>query len=93
MPDTEQPVPTWIRVTDRDTGHQYDVAGAAFRPEAHLKVNAPKQYPDLYGPGARPRRPKHRVTKGGQAPALPASTTTAPDVGDSAGPIENGDPA
>lgn len=58
---------TWVRVRDRHTGHQYDVAESAFREERHVKVNASKQWPDLSGPTARPRPAKHNVNKAGTA--------------------------
>ena len=74
--------PAWIRVTDRDTGHQYDVVSAAFDPAAHIKVNAPRQWPDLYGPGARPRPAKHRVGKGGQPQSTAPSTSTSTSTSD-----------
>lgn len=48
-------MPTFIRVEDRGTGDQYDVDAAAFDETLHKKVNAPAQWPDLTGEGARPR--------------------------------------
>lgn len=59
-------MPTFIRVSDRDTGHEYDVDERSFDPASHLKVNRPAQYPDLSGPGARPRPMKAHTTKAGQ---------------------------
>lgn len=59
-------MPRFTRVRDRDTGHEYDVPPSAFDPDVHVKVNAPSRYPDLSGPGARPRPAKHRTDKAGQ---------------------------
>lgn len=59
-------MPTFVRVQARDTGHQYDVDERAFDPEIHVKVNKPAQYPNLSGPGARPRPMKAHITKAGQ---------------------------
>lgn len=67
---------TWVRVRDRDTGHEYDVAESAFRPEVHVKVNKPAQYPDLSGPAARPRPAKHSTDKAGR-PATRAVSQSA----------------
>lgn len=57
---------TWIRVRDKETGHEYDVADRGYDPDLHTKVNAPKQYPDLSGPTARPRPARLRTDKAGQ---------------------------
>lgn len=97
-PSAEAPVdvPAWVRVRDRDTGHEYDVAGTAFDAELHTKVNASKQYPDLYGPGARPRPAKHRVDLAGQPAIDDTSTPSTSDVGGPAGATgttQNGDSA
>lgn len=62
-------MPTWVRVKDRATGHEYDVAESAFNPDAHVKVNKPAQYPDLSGPYARPRPAKHNTDLAGNRPA------------------------
>lgn len=40
---------TFIRVRDRETGAEYDVADVAFNPDVHVKVNSPKMWPDLTG--------------------------------------------
>lgn len=63
-------MPSFVRVRDKVTGHEYDLAAGAFDPDKHARVNAPKQYPDLSGPAARPRPVKHRTDKAGQ----PANT-------------------
>lgn len=59
-------MPTFIRVEDRDTGHQYDVDERAFDPDLHTKVNAPARWPNLTGDGARPRPALPRTDKAGQ---------------------------
>lgn len=59
-------MPTFIRVEDRDTGHQYDVDERAFDPELHKKVNAPSRWPDLSGDGALPRPALVRTDLAGQ---------------------------
>lgn len=58
--------PRWVRVRDKDTGHEYDIAPSVFDPAAHTRLNAPVAYPDLYGDTARPRPAKHRTDKAGQ---------------------------
>lgn len=68
---------TWVRVKDRSTGHEYDVAESAFRPEAHVRVNKPAQYPDLSGAGHRPRRAKHNTDKAGNRSATRAVSQSA----------------
>jgi len=70
---------TWIRVTDKETGHAYDVAEQAFDPDIHSKVNASTQWPDLVEETDRPRPPIHRTDKAGRSAAprtagSPAST-------------------
>lgn len=57
---------TWIRVEDKSTGHQFDLAERAFDPEVHKKVNAPAQWPDLVEETDRPRPPLYRTDKAGQ---------------------------
>lgn len=65
---------TWVRVRDRDTGHQYDVDARALDPAAHEPLLSPR-YPDLqYGP---PRPPKHRVPKGVTTKAGQPATSTS----------------
>lgn len=65
-------MPTFIRVRDKSTGHEYDIAASTFDETLHTKVNSPKQYPDLTGPAARPRPPKFRTTtKAGQPATTP----------------------
>lgn len=65
-------MPRWTRVRDKSSGHEFDINPSAFDPESMTKVNAPKQYPDLDGPRARPRPAKFRTDKAGQ----PATDTT-----------------
>lgn len=67
-------MPTWIRVRDTSTGHEFDVEKSALRPGLE-RVNKP-DYPDLEGPGALPRPAKPFVGKDGQ-PATPASVEEA----------------
>lgn len=58
-------MPTWVRVKDRGTGHEYDVDESALIPEVHVRLNKPA-FPDLSGPYARPRPAKHNTTKAGR---------------------------
>ncbi len=57
-------MPTWIRVEDKSTGHQFDIAEQAFDQDAHKKVNASKRWPDLAEDNARPRPALYRTSKG-----------------------------
>lgn len=61
---------TWIRVTDKTTGHQIDIAEQNFDGDLFTKVNAPAQWPDLTEPTDRPRPPLFRTDKAGN-PATP----------------------
>lgn len=61
---------TFIRVRDRETQAEYDVNEMAFDEEIHVKVNAPKQYPDLVGDRVLVRPTKYRTDKAG----VPADT-------------------
>lgn len=59
---------TFIRVRDRETGHEFDIAETAYRESKHIKVNAPKQYPPLTSDDVRrvtARPAKHRTDKAG----------------------------
>jgi hypothetical protein len=56
----------YIRVRDKDTGHQYDIFPSQFREEAHAKL-------DRFEPADRARKPKHNV----KTPRAPKSE---PDV-------------
>lgn len=57
-------MPTWVRVRDKSTGHEYDVAASAVREDAHEVL---KDYPENSGLTARPRPAKHRAAKGRKA--------------------------
>ena len=48
----------FVRVRDKDTGHEYDVTESAVDPDAHEVL--PKYPPNLTG---IPRPAKHRITK------------------------------
>lgn len=61
----EAPLAAWVRVRDRSTGYEYDVAGSAFDHEMHVKVNKPANWPDLHGDLARPRPALTRTTLAG----------------------------
>lgn len=61
-------MPTWIRVRDRATGHEYDVADSAFNPDAHERLSK-SQFPNVSGLYARSRPAKHRTDKSGKSPA------------------------
>lgn len=69
---------TWIRVTDKETGHQFDVAEQAFDPDIHSKVNAPAQWPDLVEETDRPRPALLRTDKAGRS-ASPRTATEGND--------------
>lgn len=64
-------MPTWIRVRDTNTGHEYDLREDAVPATPGVEVVA--GYPTNSGPGARPRPAKHRTTKAGR-PAGRTST-------------------
>jgi hypothetical protein len=57
-------MPTWIRVRDTTTGHEFDVEAHAF-PSMAGAVEIPG-YPHRSGPGARPRPAKHHTDKAGR---------------------------
>ncbi|MGG7450556.1 hypothetical protein ACQ3HE_06665 [Plantibacter auratus] len=44
----------FIRVRDKDTGHQYDILPSQFREDAHVKLTR-------FEPSLLPRKPKHNV--------------------------------
>lgn len=69
---------TWIRVTDKETGAQYDVAAQAFNEDIHTKVNASAQWPDLVEDTDRPRPPLLRTDKAGRS-ASPRTATEGND--------------
>ncbi len=54
-------MPTWTRVRDKATGHEYDVANV--RDDKHELI---KDYPENEGTTARPRPIKFRVRKDGK---------------------------
>ncbi len=54
----------WIRVEDKDTGHQYDIAEQAFDSTVHRKVGAQKRWPDLVDDTDRPRPALYKTSKG-----------------------------
>lgn len=63
-------MPKWIRVRDESTGHEFDVSERSMGEgiEGLVPLNH-TDYPDLEGPGARPRPARTRVTKNGKAAA------------------------
>ncbi len=67
---------TWVRVRDKTTGHEYDVAEGAINPAAHEKLNS-SAYPDLTGELDLPRPDKYRVTKDGTGPKTEAEAKSA----------------
>lgn len=69
---------TWIRVTDKETGHQFDVAEQAFDPDIHTKVAASAQWPDLVEETDRPRPALLRTDKAGRS-ASPRTATEGND--------------
>jgi len=71
-------VPTWIRVTDPSTGHQFDVDERD--PRIGHQLEPVKGYPTNSGLTARPRPAKHRTSKGRRA----AKPTTTSEAGTSA---------
>lgn len=79
-------MPTWVRVRDKTTGHEYDVAPGAVRKDQHVVL---EDYEQNASSTAEARPAKTRQPKG-QAPTrrrqLPAdvetaSTETAPQPG------------
>lgn len=63
----------FVRVRDKDTGHEYDVAEQAINPQAHERLKA---YPT--SDRARPAKP--RTDKAGR-PRPRSASTDAGDVG------------
>lgn len=59
-------MPAFIRVRDKSTNHEFDVAESAFDADTMTRVNASKQYPDVSGDNAYPRETKVRTDKAGQ---------------------------
>lgn len=68
-------MPTWVRVKDKSTGHEYDVAESALDPEVHTRLSS-RKYPDVSGPYARPRPAKHNTTKAGRPANAGGHTAT-----------------
>jgi hypothetical protein len=66
-------MPTWIRVRDPKTGHEFDINEQSLGVSAGLEVL--EGYPPNSGPGAHPRPAKHYVGKDGQ-PTKPGPRTT-----------------
>ncbi len=54
-------MPTFTRVRDRSTGHQYDIDERAFDKELHERLNA-ERWPDISGTTAQPRPAKYSLT-------------------------------
>jgi hypothetical protein len=73
-------MPKWIRVRDVTTNHQFDIDPAATRPGLE-PLNDPR-WPDLDGPGERPRPGLAHVSKDG--------TFAPPPAPDSGGAVEPG---
>lgn len=65
-------MPEFIRVKDKNTKHEYDIAPRSFREARHERLDR-KTYPDLSGPNARPRPVKH-YTPPAQAKSSSASS-------------------
>lgn len=63
------PIYDYVRVRDKDTGHEYDVVVSAVDPAAHEVL---KDYPA--NDTGQPRPAKHRTDKA----AKPATTTARP---------------
>lgn len=74
-------MPTWIRVRDRDTGHEYDLREDDRRVRLGL-VDVLTNYPTNTGSAARPRRAKHRVTKSGRPVTRPRPAEDTKEVRD-----------
>lgn len=69
-------MPTYTRVRDTKTGHTFDVGERRLAVLLKNKaVEVMPDYPNVSGPGARPRRAKHFVDKAGR----PATPSTTPD--------------
>lgn len=81
-------MPTYIRVQDDTTGHQYDVDAQSLR----RGMTPIPGYPENSGPGAQPRPPKHRVDKAGK-PSRPRPRKATPaDTEAAASPTPEGQP-
>lgn len=59
-------MPTWLRVRDNTTGHEFDRTPRQVKALGDA-VTVLDKYPPNDGPGARPRPAKHRVTKAGKS--------------------------
>lgn len=74
-------MPTYIRVRDDATGHEYDVDERSLR----AGMTPIDGYPTNSGPGARPRPAKHRVDKTGRPARGRRRTTTSEGQTDTEG--------
>ncbi|GGO59128.1 hypothetical protein GCM10010910_01360 [Microbacterium nanhaiense] len=53
-------MPRYVRVKNKQTGHEFDLVESAFNSEKYTRVDKAK-----YPPTTRPRRPKPRINLGG----------------------------
>lgn len=74
-------MPTWIRVRDRDTGHEYDLHEDDPRLGGDV-VEVLKDYPANSSSTAQPRAPKHRVDLAGQPVTPPGTGEQEPPAGE-----------
>lgn len=58
-------MPTFVRVRDKDTGHEYDLSPQDSRVRDGV-VEVLEDYPQNTGASARPRPAKHRTDKTGR---------------------------
>ena len=71
MPEIE-----YLRVKDRDTGHEYSVVASAFNADAHERLEKPAVSCD-----GTPLPPKHNVPLGGLSNIKPTNATQADEPG------------
>lgn len=62
------PMPEYVRVRDKKTGHEYSVVRSALDEESQVVLDKPAAWPD-----GRPMEPKYRI------PSLSKSTTAVTD--------------
>jgi hypothetical protein len=67
-------MPSWKRVRDTKTGHEYDVDARSALPDG---VEPVEDAPILSGPGARPRQAEPKRTADEDAPTTPAADDKA----------------
>ena len=62
-------MPDYVRVRDKDTGHEYTILAARFNDAAHTRIDKP-----ALGRDGLPAAPKHRTTVAKKAAAKKAES-------------------